>query len=86
MVQKDVNAVKLLFQLSGDLVEKSQTTHEYLSRQDKIDRINNLLHEANEKQKTWKKVQSASETADAIPSNTDIGNEPHGDQPRTGIA
>jgi hypothetical protein len=56
MAAKDVNAVKLLFQLTGDLVEKSQISHEHLSRQDRIDRINNLLKEASAKNEKWKEI------------------------------
>ncbi len=55
--KKDVNAVKLLFQLTGDLVEQSKTTHEFMSRNDKIERINSLLTEANAKHSKWKEIQ-----------------------------
>ena len=72
LCKKDVNAIKLVFQLTGDLVEQSKTTHEYLSREDKIDRINNLLKEANEKAKVWKKVQESEGAASPLSETPNI--------------
>ncbi len=80
--KKDVNAIKLMFQLTGDLVEQSKTTHEYLSRQDKIDRINNLLKDANLKAQTWKKVQESQAATDAVQGDSNISDVKHGDEPR----
>lgn len=58
MCVKDINAVKLLFQLCGDLVEKTHNTVEYMSRQDRIDRVNSLLRDAQSKSEQWKKIQA----------------------------
>ena len=59
MANKDVNAVKLLFQLTGDLVEQSKVTHETMSREDRIARMENLIKEAQDKAAAWKKVQDS---------------------------
>lgn len=61
MAKKDVNAVKLLFQLCGDLVEKSHQVVEHMTRQDRIDRIKSLLSDAQNKADTWKRVQTEEE-------------------------
>lgn len=73
-MKKDLNAVKLAFQLTGDLVERTESKVENMNYHDKIDRINALLREANERQKTWKKVE-------ALESGTpaDSGNPPVSD-------
>ncbi len=62
MATKDINAVKLLFQLTGDLVEKSQTTIEHMTREDRIARINSILGDAQEKVKMWDKIKKTDST------------------------
>lgn len=80
MCKKDVNAIKLLMQLTGDLVEKSQTLHEFAgNREEKIARINNLLKEANDKAKTWKKVQDSQGATDAVPPSPNVSDGKPGD-------
>lgn len=79
LCKKDVNAIKLMFQLTGDLVEQSKTTHEFMSRKDKIDRINNLLKEANEKQATWAKVQESQRTVEGVQVNPNVNDVKLGD-------
>ena len=61
MCQKDINAVKLLFQLTGDLVEQTKTTHEFMSRQDRIDRVKHLMEEALAKARVWDQVKKIQE-------------------------
>lgn len=56
---KDTNAIKLAFQLLGDLVEKSEVKTEMMSRKDILDRANSLLKEFNTKKETWKKVEES---------------------------
>lgn len=80
-MKKDVNAIKLAFQLTGDLVERTENKHEYMTRQDKIDRVNNLLKEANERKKTWDKVKEAQSGANAAESNSNVGDGTLGNGP-----
>lgn len=80
-MKKDTNAIKLAFQLTGDLVEKTETKHEYMNRQDKSDRINNLIKEINEKKETWRKVKEAQSGVAGSEGNTPISDVPLGNEP-----
>lgn len=85
----DTSAIKLAFQLLGDLVEKSQVTTEHMSRKDILDRANSLLGEFNAKKKTWEKVQNAESGVTADKVNSDkldgaLGNEPGKDSNSSG--
>lgn len=52
-LDKDTNAIKLLFQLLGDLVEKTETKME-MSDADKARRLRSLLDQNTKKQAEWK--------------------------------
>lgn len=80
-MKKDLNAVKLAFQLTGDLVERTESKVEHMNYKDKIDRINQLLKDANDKQKTWKKVEGLEAGVEPNPSDPGVSNESLGDGP-----
>ncbi len=82
-MKKDLNAVKLAFQLTGDLVERTESKVEHMNHKDKIDRINLLLKDANDKAKTWKAVEELESGVKADKVNPDISDVKHGDGPRT---
>ena len=84
-MKKDVNAIKLAFQLTGDLVERTENKHEYMTRQDKIDRMNALLKDINDKKETWKKVKEAQSGASGVTADTGVGNVSLGDVARKGM-
>lgn len=80
-MKKDLNAVKLAFQLTGDLVERTESKVEHMNYKDKIDRINQLLKDANDKQKTWKKVEELGPGTPADTGHISVGDEQLGDEP-----
>lgn len=49
----DTNAIKLAFQLMGDLVEKTESRVEHMSHEDKVRRINDLLSKIEAKKAKW---------------------------------
>lgn len=51
-LDKDTNAIKLLFQLLGDLVEKTESKVD-LNHGDKVRRVNTLLGEIGKRQRQW---------------------------------
>ena len=53
-LENDTSALKLAFQLMGDLIERSESKVEYMSREDKIKRIDELLKGIGAKKKMWK--------------------------------
>lgn len=57
-LNSDTAAIKLCFQLMGDLVEKSEQKieHGYMTREDKIRRIDELLKGINRKKELWQKA------------------------------
>lgn len=67
-LDKDTNAIKLLFQLLGDLVEKTESRVE-MSHDDKIRRLNALLHTTGKRQEAWNAITPGGET---IVDSTDI--------------
>lgn len=52
-LDKDTNAIKLLFQLLGDFVEKTEVKTEQMTTADKIRRITALLDSTGKKQQEW---------------------------------
>ena len=58
-LDKDTNAIKLLFQLLGDLVEKTESRVE-MGHDDKVRRVNALLGTVGKRQDAWKTVESIS--------------------------
>ena len=97
-MKKDVNAIKLAFQLTGDLVERTENKHEYMTRTDKMERINNLIKEVNEKKETWARVKGATdglregkegEAAQSgvvpVARNTSLNDVSVGNEPRTDL-
>ena len=58
-LNSDTAAIKLCFQLMGDLVEKSEQKieHGYMTREDKIRRIDELLKGINKKKDLWQKAK-----------------------------
>ncbi len=52
-LDKDTNAIKLLFQLLGDLVEKSEIKTGDLQHDDKVRRLATLMGSAGKRQKEW---------------------------------
>lgn len=58
--EKDTNALKLLFQLLGDLVEKSEVKTEILNDADKIRRLESLRETNQKKQRQWEQAESNS--------------------------
>lgn len=57
-LDKDTNALKLAFQLMGDLVEKTEQRVEYMSQEDTKRRINDLLKKVSDKQASWEVSKS----------------------------
>lgn len=55
-LDKDTNAIKLLFQLLGDLVEKTETKVD-MSHDDKARRIDALLGQISKRQADWKSAK-----------------------------
>ena len=74
-VDKDTQALKLAFQLLGDLVEKTESRVEYLSQEDKIRRINDLLKNISQKKSVW--ATGTDNSSEPRPSGVDR-NEPEG--------
>lgn len=67
--QKDTKAVELIFKLLGDLVEKSETTHNYMRIDEKKTRISELLAKAKLKEQAIEKFKA--EVTDAGVSGAD---------------
>ncbi len=80
-MKKDLNAVKLAFQLTGDLVERTESKVEHMNYKDKIDRINQLLKDANDKQKTWTEVEKLESGTPTNPVNPSVSDEQLGNEP-----
>lgn len=55
---KDTKAIELVFKLLGDLVEKSETTHNYLKIDEKKARISELLAKAKIKEQAIEKFKT----------------------------
>lgn len=81
-MDKDTNAIKLAFQLTGDLVERSESRIEHLSQTDKINRINSLLKEASERTKAWKKVEETEPGTKAPETDLGVSNDQLGNESR----
>lgn len=67
-LDKDTNAIKLLFQLLGDLVEKSEQKVE-MSHADKIRRLNTIMGETRKREEQWRKA-SGETTKDGTSEST----------------
>lgn len=61
-LDKDTNAVKLLFQLLGDLVEKSEVKTE-MSDADKIRRLSTLISQVGKKRQAWTEAEGEGSTS-----------------------
>jgi hypothetical protein len=65
-LDKDTNAVKLLFQLLGDLVEKTETKME-MSDADKIRRVHTLMGSISKKRQAWSEAEGKDTTPTTEP-------------------
>ncbi len=67
-LDKDTNAIKLLFQLLGDLVEKTESKVE-MNRDDQLRRITALRNTIGKRQAAWDAVdaKSGQESAETTP-------------------
>ena len=63
-LDKDTNAIKLLFQLLGDLVERTESKVE-MSDADKLRRIEALRKSTSSREKAWTEAESNSESNDS---------------------
>ncbi len=84
-LDSDTNAIKLLAQLMGDLVEKTEVKTENMNDQDKVRRIASLLKANTKKQREWDRAQ-ATEAKESSPSNEVSGpdsQESGGSEPGT---
>lgn len=68
-LDKDTNAVKLLFQLLGDLVEKTETKME-MSDADKIRRVEALMAQISKKRQAWSDAEGEGPKAAPEPGPT----------------
>ncbi len=59
-LDKDTNAIKLLFQLLGDLVEKTESKVE-MNQDDQVRRVKSLMSSIGKRQVAWESVTSGSE-------------------------
>lgn len=59
----DTNAIKLHFQLLGDLVEKTEIKTENMSDAEKVRRIESLRTEVTKRQEDWKKAADKDSTS-----------------------
>lgn len=73
----DTNAIKLLAQLLGDLVEKTEVKTENMDDADKIRRLKALSQENTKKQKQWE----SSESGPAQPQDVSGSKESGGTEP-----
>lgn len=71
-LDKDTNAVKLLFQLLGDLVEKTETKME-MSDADKVRRVKTLLGSITKKRKVWEEADGSSPATEPGPGTQEPG-------------
>jgi len=76
-LDKDTNAIKLLAQLLGDLVEKTETKME-MSDADKMRRVVSLMGEISKKRQAW-------DTSEGKPAQEDrhLGDDKSGDSEHT---
>ena len=72
-LDKDTNAIKLLAQLMGDLVEKTETRVE-MSDADKIRRIESLRGQVAEREKQWKNASEG--TGEEPDGSKSLTNDP----------
>lgn len=70
--ESDTNALKLAFQLLGDLVEKSESKIDYQSREDKIARAKVLWGAIESREKTWKAVEAKEGVVESGAKDSDI--------------
>lgn len=76
-LDSDTNAIKLLAQLMGDLVEKTEVKTENMNDADKIRRIKSLSEANTKKQKEWERA-GASESSSSAPKDGPKPSEPSG--------
>ena len=60
----DTNALKLAFQLMGDLIERTESKVEYMTKEEKVQRINDLLKSIGAKKDQWGVVQDGRKDPD----------------------
>ena len=82
----DTNAIKLGFQLIGDLVEKHENKMFGMDRNDKEKRLFNLLGEIGKKAQNWDKANKSAENRkeETNGDSQSLGNEPGTDLPSSG--
>lgn len=75
-METSVDAIKLAFQLTGDLVERTESKVEYMGHDDKVRRINALLENIGKKKGAWanasKEQEVKSSTGDGEGSAKDL--------------
>lgn len=88
-LDKDTNALKLFFQLSGDLIERTENRTEVMTQEDLKRGISKMLEEISTKQKAWEGTEDVE--AGKAPAPKDVqgesnqsGKEPGKDLPPTG--
>jgi hypothetical protein len=86
---KDTNALKLFFQLSGDLVERTENRTEVMSPQDLKRGINEMLKDIAERKAAWRTEEVVEKGENATPKDVPVStnqpeHEPGKDLPPTG--